>query len=91
MFHVHLNKNQLLKYVNADSTHIRSRFKSISTGVYKYLAKFISLDKDNKNTKISDFYPKDTNTLDIAILGVPITIFEQQQEMNETVKVNTRK
>ena len=44
---VHRNKNQLLKYLNKESTHTKSTFKAIPNGVLNRLEKITSIKDEN--------------------------------------------
>ena len=50
-FQVHRKKNQLLKYLNKESTHTKSTFKAIPNRVLNRLAKLTS--RTEKNSKMT--------------------------------------
>ena len=69
-FQVHQKKNQVLKYLNKESTHTKSTFKAISNGVINRLAKLTSRIDDNAMMSIRECYPDYTNALARAGLGM---------------------
>ena len=48
-FQVHQKKNQLLKYLNKESTHTKATFKAILNGFLNGSAKLTSRIEDNAN------------------------------------------
>ena len=55
-FQVHLKPNQVLKYLNSDSTHLPSVFKAIPSGVLERVGKLTSKSKKLMKTKINKIY-----------------------------------
>ena len=53
---IHLILNQKLKYLNFDSTHIPSCFKSISQGVLKQLSQLTIMTKENQTKSLEELY-----------------------------------
>ena len=56
-FKVHRKENQILKYVNDDSTHTRACRKSIPSGVIHRLTNLTTLLPENQDKKINELYP----------------------------------
>ena len=54
---VHLKENQLLKYLNVDSTHTNACFKAIPYGVTMRLATLTSATDENIDKPINEIYP----------------------------------
>ena len=54
---VHLKENQLLKYLNIDSTHTNACFKAIPYGVTMRLATLTSATDENIDKPINEIYP----------------------------------
>ena len=51
-FQVHWEKNQLLKYLNKESTHTKAKFKVIPNGVLNRLTKLTSGTEENAKMSI---------------------------------------
>ena len=62
-FQVHRKKNQLLKYLNKESTHTKATFKAIPNGVLNRLAKLTSITEEYANMSIQERYPDYSNEL----------------------------
>ena len=69
-FQVHQKKNQLLNYLNKESTHTKATFKPIPNWVLNRLAKLASITEEKSNISIKESYPDHANTLDRAGLGM---------------------
>eukprot|EP00957_Ditylum_brightwellii_P040252 3045867-Ditylum_brightwellii.AAC.1 len=63
--------NQALKYVDRNSTHRPTMFKSIANGVFTQLARLISRSVANGNARIDDVYPDHAEALFTADLAPP--------------------
>jgi len=68
-FQVHMKPNQVLKYLNKDSTHLPSVFKAIPKGVLNRLSKLTSKSKKLERKTIDEIYPLHTKALQIAGLA----------------------
>jgi len=68
-FQVHLKPNQVLKYLNSDSTHLPSVFRAIPSGVLSRLEKLTSKSKELDNITIDKIYPLHAEALKIAKLA----------------------
>ena len=69
-FQVHRKKNQLLKYLNKESTHTKFTFKAILNGVLNILAKLTSRTEKNAKMNIKERYFEHVNALSRAGLGM---------------------
>ena len=90
---VHLKPNQQLKYLNADSTHTPSCFKSISRGVLKRLSKLTTITHENQKKSMKDLYPQHFNALEIANLPIRKILSFEKIDINkadELIKMNKR-
>ena len=67
---VHQKKNQLLKYLNRESTHTKATFKAIPNGVLNRLAKITSGTEENANMSKKERCPDRANALARAGLGM---------------------
>ena len=82
---IHLKPNEQLKYLNYDSTHTPSCFKSISKGVLKRLSKLTTITQENIKVSMKDLYPQHFKALEIADLSINnIPSFEEQLEKNKS-------
>ena len=75
----HRKKNQLLKYLNKESTHTKATFKAILNWVRKRLAKLTSRTEENAKISINKHYPDHTNAL--ARAGLNMKIFSTLKEL----------
>eukprot|EP00957_Ditylum_brightwellii_P030347 2298363-Ditylum_brightwellii.AAC.1 len=73
-FSVFRKPNQTLKYVERNSTHRPTTFKSIANGVFTQLARLTSRSVANGNAQINDVYPDHAEALFTANLA-PLTDF----------------
>ena len=73
-FQVHRKKNQLFNYLNEESTHIKSTFKSIPNGVLNRLDKLILIIEDNSKTIINECYAN--KDVSLAEAGLNMKIFQ---------------
>mmetsp|Transcript_50005 Transcript_50005/g.60386 ORF Transcript_50005/g.60386 Transcript_50005/m.60386 type:complete len:119 (+) Transcript_50005:49-405(+) len=62
-FSVYRKPNQKLKYVPANSTHMRATLRAIPTGVLLCLARLTSPSLDNADRPINTIYPNHANAL----------------------------
>ena len=87
-FQVHRNKNQLLKYLNKESTHTKATFKAIPNGVLNRLAKLTSRTEKNAKMTIKKRYFEHSNALSRAGLGTKKspTLKELWENANELQK-----
>ena len=53
-FQIHRKKNQLLKYLNKEITHMKATFKAIPNGLLKILAKLTSRTEQNAKMSIKE-------------------------------------
>ena len=67
---VHQKKNQLLKYLNRESTHTKATFKAIPNGVLNRLAKITSGTEENANMSKKERCPDRANALARAGIGM---------------------
>ena len=89
---IHLKPNQQLKYLNSDSTHTPSCFKSISRGVLKLLSKLTSITQENSKLPMKDLYPQHFQALKTANLSSSnITSFEEQLKKNKSDELRRMK
>eukprot|EP00957_Ditylum_brightwellii_P179006 13635201-Ditylum_brightwellii.AAC.1 len=65
-FKAYRKKGQALKYVDKQSLHMQSVFKSISKGVYTRLIRLTSVTEENKDLTIHEVYPEHTKALQMA-------------------------
>eukprot|EP00957_Ditylum_brightwellii_P058282 4419050-Ditylum_brightwellii.AAC.1 len=70
-FSVVQKPNQALKYVDRNSTHRPTTFKSIANGVFTQLARLTLRSVANGNARIDDVYPDHTEGLFTADLAPP--------------------
>ena len=70
-FSVFRKPNQVLKYVDRNSTHRPTTFKSIANGVFTWLARLTLKNVANGNEKIDDIYPDHAEALFTADLAPP--------------------
>eukprot|EP00957_Ditylum_brightwellii_P143402 10924840-Ditylum_brightwellii.AAC.1 len=70
-FLVFRKPNQALKYVDKNSTHQASTFKSIANGVFTRLARLTSKIAANQDARIDAIYPDHTEALFKADLAPP--------------------
>ena len=84
---VHRKKNQLLKYLNRESTHTKATFKAIPNGVLNRLAKIASRTDEN-----SKRYLDHANALTRAGLGMKnfLTLKELWDNADEREKKKKR-
>ena len=68
-FQVHMKPNQVLKYLNKDSTHLPTVFKAIPKGILNRLSKLTSISKKLERKTIDEIYPLHTKALQIAGLA----------------------
>ena len=73
-FQFHRKKNQLFNYLNEESTHIKSTFKSIPNGVLNRLDKLILIIEDNSKTIINECYAN--KDVSLAEAGLNMKIFQ---------------
>ena len=87
-FHVHIKPNQVIKYLNAGSTHTASVFKAVPHGVINRLAKLTSITNRKKNTTIDELYPDHAAALEVAGLSPDEypTIHSVQDEQQTTAE-----
>ena len=69
-FQVHRKKNQLLKYLNKQSTHKKATFQEIPNGVLNSLTRLTSRTEEKSNISIKERYPDHANAPAIAGLGM---------------------
>ena len=69
-FKVHQKKNQLLKYLNKESTQTKATFKAIPNRVLNGLAKLTSRTEENAKMSIKERYPDHANALARAGIGM---------------------
>ena len=67
---IHRNKNQLLKYLNKESTHTKATFKAIPNGVLNRLAKLTSRIEEKSSMSIRERYPDHASALARVGLGM---------------------
>eukprot|EP00957_Ditylum_brightwellii_P181989 13864645-Ditylum_brightwellii.AAC.1 len=79
-FLVFWKPNQALKYVDKNSTHRSTTFKSILNGVFTRLARLTSKIAANQEARIDDIYPDHAEALFTADL-VPPTDFPTFKEL----------
>eukprot|EP00957_Ditylum_brightwellii_P165861 12627707-Ditylum_brightwellii.AAC.1 len=70
-FLVFWKPNQALKYVDKNSTHRPTTFKSIANGVFTRVARLTSKIAANQNARIDDIYPDHAKALFTADLAPP--------------------
>ena len=70
-FSVFRKPNQALKYVDKNSTHRATTFKSIANGVFTRLARLTSKIVANQEARIDEIYPDHAEALFIAELAPP--------------------
>ena len=87
-FKVHMKPNQVLKYLNSDSTHMPSTFRAIPNGVLQRLSKLTSKNHKLDNTKVNEIYPKHAAALKIAGIAPEVfpTFLELEKIRNKITK-----
>ena len=79
-------------YLNSDSTHIPSCFKSISRGVLKILLKLTSMTKENQIKLLDELYPHHFDALHTTNLTPSkILTLKEQNENNRTDEIKKKK
>eukprot|EP00957_Ditylum_brightwellii_P097170 7400501-Ditylum_brightwellii.AAC.1 len=68
LFQVYRKEDRQLKYVDQQSTHRPSTFKSIATGVYTRLSQLTSYSDSTANKFIDKLYPDHAEALNAANL-----------------------
>jgi len=63
-FRVHLQLNQLLKYLNRDSMYTTAYFKAIPSVVIRRLTSLTSLTNENANKCMDELYPEHAKALE---------------------------
>eukprot|EP00957_Ditylum_brightwellii_P206024 15346463-Ditylum_brightwellii.AAC.2 len=71
-FSVFWKPNQALEYVDKNSTHRATTFKSIANGVFTQLARHTLKIAANQEARIVDIYPDHAEALFTADLAPPI-------------------
>ena len=97
-FKVHLKENQILNYVDADSTHTKPCLKAILSGVIRRLTALTTVTPENQDTTIDKLYPDHIAALRRAkliphgfrfpILGTNQKTVELQNREKEKNKTN---
>ena len=98
-FEVYRKKGQALKYVDKQSLHRQSVFKSISKGVFTRLIRLTSVTDENKKLTLDKIYPEHTKALQAAGLITrefptleDLQLKEEERRKNsENEKENSRK
>eukprot|EP00957_Ditylum_brightwellii_P137268 10465179-Ditylum_brightwellii.AAC.1 len=87
-FSVFQKPKQALKYVDRNSTHRPTTFKSIANGVFTRLARLTLKNVANGQDKIDDIYPDHAEALFTADLALPTDFptFEDLWHHNEERK-----
>eukprot|EP00957_Ditylum_brightwellii_P156358 11900920-Ditylum_brightwellii.AAC.1 len=68
LFQVYIKEDQQLKYMDQQSTHRPSIFKSIATGVYTRLSQLTSYSDSTAEKCIDKLYPDHTKALNAVNL-----------------------
>eukprot|EP00957_Ditylum_brightwellii_P021314 1607394-Ditylum_brightwellii.AAC.1 len=68
LFQVYRKEDQQLKYMDQQSTHRPTTFKSIATGVYTRLSRLTSYSDSTAKKSIDELYPDHTAALKAADL-----------------------
>ena len=94
-FHVHQKKNQLLKYLNKESTQTKTTFKAITNGVLNRLAKLTPRTEKNAKMSIEERYFEHANALSSTGLGMRISptlkeLWENADERQTKKKENVK-
>jgi hypothetical protein len=69
-FTVYRKDGQLLKYLNADSTHPPHVFRAVPHSVLARLANLTTLTKENGNKTMKEIHPDHINALEAANLDI---------------------